>query len=153
MKLFFINPEASFPAGGWPGQTPCRGCACLVSSSILQAPGSPAPGWAQSLRSVKTKPHLFLSFLPIVVIRTQPLSELWKTALGSVRGKCRDEWVVSIFILQSHLKCSQHLLHPFVSMQSRHTEVGPRPLYSPACSEPPGPCRHPGWDNVNTSGK
>lgn len=144
MKLFFINPEASFPAGGGPGQTPCRGCACLVSSSILQA-----PGWPQPLGSVKTKPLPFLSFLPIVVIRTRPLSELWKTALGSVRGKCRDEWVVSVFILQSHLKCSQ--LHPFVSMQSRHSEVGPVP-HSPRSSEPSAPglgeCEHQ-WE-INT---
>ncbi|RLV90126.1 hypothetical protein DV515_00014541 [Chloebia gouldiae] len=46
--------------------------------------------------------------------------------------------------------CSQHLLHPFVSMQSRHTEVGPVPC---GVLRAPGALQAPAWDNVSTSGK
>lgn len=77
MKLFFINPETSFPEGRWLGQAHCHDYACCVSQTSFHfCCAQAALGCGESVGSLKTKPHLYLSFLLIVVIRTQSVSEL-----------------------------------------------------------------------------
>lgn len=78
MKLFFINTETSFPEGRWLGQTHCHDYACFVvqTTSFHFFCAQTALGCIESVGSLKTKLHLYLSFLLIVVISTQSASEL-----------------------------------------------------------------------------